>query len=222
MEERTRLQSMSQTKVLEQYSGRDNVNIFALACESNTEEVSMKENGNDAIRKAIDVSNSIDKGLSVNDISVAHRSPSQKLLRPVKIRFSRRIVKLFIEQEGAREFERIKACQDLQRHYDTKNEIHQTDEKWLQGRNCLDEGRHNPFCVETKRSAKLVDYFKVQPYGLFLEQRDELFYWNFQWGAATRRNVNIGKAKEKHRWSCETPNPSFLSVKVLLLNLMSL
>ena len=98
MEERTRLHSMSQTELLEQYNRRDNVKVFGLPCESNTEGVSMKENGNDTIRKVIDVSNSIDAGLSENDISVAHRLPSRMHLKPVIVRFSRRVAKIKLLQ----------------------------------------------------------------------------------------------------------------------------
>ena len=54
----------------------------------------MKENGNDTIRKVIDVSNSIDAGLSENDISVAHRLPMRMHLKPVVVRFSRRVAKI--------------------------------------------------------------------------------------------------------------------------------
>ena len=83
MEERTRLHSMSQTELLEQYNRRGNVKVFGLPCESNTEGVSMKENGNDPIRKVIDVSNSIDAGHFENDISVAQRFPSRMHLKPI-------------------------------------------------------------------------------------------------------------------------------------------
>ena len=75
MEVRTRLLSLSQTAFLEQYIHRDNVKVFRLPCESNTEGVTVREKGNDTIRKVIDVSNSIDAGLSENDVSVAHRLP---------------------------------------------------------------------------------------------------------------------------------------------------
>ena len=51
MEERTRLLSMSQIEILEGYNRRNNVKVFGLPCESHTLGVSMKENGNDAIRK---------------------------------------------------------------------------------------------------------------------------------------------------------------------------
>ena len=54
MEERTHLHSMSQTQFLEQWIHRDNVKGFRLLCESNTEGVSLKENGNDTIKKVID------------------------------------------------------------------------------------------------------------------------------------------------------------------------
>ena len=84
---------MSETELLEQYNRRDNVKVFGLPCESKTG-VSMKENGNDAIRKVIDVSNSIDTGLSENDISVAHRLPMRMHLKPVIVRFSRRVAKM--------------------------------------------------------------------------------------------------------------------------------
>ena len=94
MEERTRLHSMSQTELLEQYNRTDNVKVFGLPCESNTEGVSMKKNGNDTIRKVIDVSNSIDAGLSDNGISVAHRMSSQMHLKPVIVRFSRRVARI--------------------------------------------------------------------------------------------------------------------------------
>ena len=77
MEERTRLNSMSQIEFLEQYNRKDNVKVFGLPCESNTEGVSMKENGNDNIRKDIDVSNGIDAGFSEDDISVAHGYPRE-------------------------------------------------------------------------------------------------------------------------------------------------
>ena len=98
MEERTRLHSMSLTEFLEQYNRTDNVKVFGLPCESNTEGVSMKENGNDTIRKVIDVSNSIDAGLSENDISVAHRLPSRMHLKPVVVSFSRRVAKIKLLQ----------------------------------------------------------------------------------------------------------------------------
>ena len=88
MEEKTRLLSMSQTELLrcEQYSRTDNIKVFELQCESNTEGVSMKENGNDTIRKVIDVSKSIDARLS-EDTSVAHQLPSRMHLKPVIVRF---------------------------------------------------------------------------------------------------------------------------------------
>ena len=68
MEEKTRLQSMSQTELLEQYSRTDNIKVFGIAFESNLEGVSMKENGNRTITEVMDVSNSIDAALSENDI----------------------------------------------------------------------------------------------------------------------------------------------------------
>ena len=67
MEEKTRLQSMSQTELPEQYSRTDNIKVFGIAFESNLEGVSMKENGNRTITEVIDVSNSIDAALSEND-----------------------------------------------------------------------------------------------------------------------------------------------------------
>ena len=54
----------------------------------------MKQNGNDTIRKVIEVSNSIDAGLSENDVSVAHRLTSQMHIKPVIVRFSRRVAKM--------------------------------------------------------------------------------------------------------------------------------
>ena len=53
----------------------------------------MEENGNDTIRMVIDVSNSIDEGLSENSISVAHRLPSRMHLKPVIVHFSRGVAK---------------------------------------------------------------------------------------------------------------------------------
>ena len=94
MEERTRLHSTSQTELLEQYIRRVNVKLFGLPCESNTERVSMKENGNDTIGKIIDVSNGIEAGLPENDISVAHRLRSLMHLKPVIVRFSQRLAEL--------------------------------------------------------------------------------------------------------------------------------
>ena len=94
MEERTRLHSTSQTELLEQYNRRVNVKIFGLPCESNTERVSMKENGNDNVGKFIDVSNGIESGLPENDISVAHRLRSLMHLKLVIVRFSQRVAKL--------------------------------------------------------------------------------------------------------------------------------
>ena len=84
---------MSQTE-LEQYNRRDNVKVFRLPCESNIEGVSMKENGNNTLRKVIDVSNSIHAVLCYNDISVAHRLPSRMHLKPIIVRFSRRVAKI--------------------------------------------------------------------------------------------------------------------------------
>ena len=101
MEERTRLHSMSQTDFLEQYNRRDNFKIFGLPWESNTVGVSMNgsiETGNDTIRKVMDVSNSIDAGLSENDVSVGHRLPSRMDLKPVIVRFSRRVAKIKLLQ----------------------------------------------------------------------------------------------------------------------------
>ena len=98
MEERTRLHSMSQTELPEQYNRRDNVKIFGLPCESNTVGVSMKGNENVAIRKVLDVSNGIDAGLSENDISVGHRLPSRMHLKPVIVRFSGRVAKIKLLQ----------------------------------------------------------------------------------------------------------------------------
>ena len=102
MEERTRVHSMSQTELLEQYNRRDNVKVFGRPCESNTEGVSMKENGNDTIRKVIDVSNSIDAGLSENDNFVAHRLPSRMHLKLVILRFSRAVAKIKLLQNKRR------------------------------------------------------------------------------------------------------------------------
>ena len=66
-----------QTELLEQHNHRDNVKTFGLPCQSNTEGVSIKQNGNDTIRKVIDLSNSTDAGLFENDISVAYRYPHE-------------------------------------------------------------------------------------------------------------------------------------------------
>ena len=105
MKERTRLHSMSQTE-LKEYNRRDNVKVFGLPCQSNTEGVSMKENGNDTIRKVIHVSSSIVAGLSDNDISVAHRLPSGMHLKPVIGRFSRRVAKIkLLQKKETGEFE---------------------------------------------------------------------------------------------------------------------
>ena len=98
MEIRTRLHSMSQTELLEDYNRRDNVKVFGLLCESNAEGVSMEENGNTTIRKVKDVSNSIDAGLSENDISIAHRLPSRKHPKPVIVRFSRSVANIKLLQ----------------------------------------------------------------------------------------------------------------------------
>ena len=120
MEERTRLHSMSQTELLEQYNRRDNVKVFGLPCESNTEGVSMKENGNDTIRKVIDVSNSINAGLSEDDISVAHRLPSRMHLKPVIVRFYRRFAKIKLLQNKKKlarlsELNEVKVYEDITR-----------------------------------------------------------------------------------------------------------
>ena len=58
----------------------------------------MKEKGNDTTRKVIDVSNSIDAGLSENNNSVAHRLPSRMHLKPVIVRLSRRASKIKLLQ----------------------------------------------------------------------------------------------------------------------------
>ena len=50
---RTRLHSISQTELLEEYNCRDNVKVFAVPFESNTEGVLMKENGKDTIGKVM-------------------------------------------------------------------------------------------------------------------------------------------------------------------------
>ena len=85
---------MSQTKNIEQYNRTDNVKAFGLPCESNTEGVLVIENGNDTIKKVIDVSNSIDAGLSENSISVAYRLPTRMNPKLVVVRFSQRVAKI--------------------------------------------------------------------------------------------------------------------------------
>ena len=117
MEERTRLHSMSQTELLEQYNRSDNVKVFGLPCESNNEGVSMKENGNDTIRKVIDVSNSIDAGLSENDISVAHRLPSRMHLKPFIVRFSRTVSKIKFLQ-NKKKLESLSGVNDVKIYQD--------------------------------------------------------------------------------------------------------
>ena len=108
-EERTRLYSMSQNEILEQYNRRDNAKVLGLPYESNTERVSMRENGNDTIRKVIEIYNSIDAGLSENNISVAHRLPLRVHLKAVIVRFSARFAKkVLTEPEQTKEFEWIK------------------------------------------------------------------------------------------------------------------
>ena len=98
MEERTRRHSRSQKEILKQYNRRDNVKVSGLPWESDTEGVRICENGNDIIRKVIDVSSTTDAGLSENDISVALRLPSRTHLKPVILRLSREVVKILILQ----------------------------------------------------------------------------------------------------------------------------
>ena len=152
MEERTRLHSMSQTELLEQYNRRDNVKVFGLPCESNTEGVSMKENGNDTIRKVIDVSNSIDAGLSADDISLAHRLPSRMHLKPVIVRFYRRFAKIKLLQNKKKlaslsELNEVKVYEDITRPRMNFVELMRSDNRvesvWTRDGNL--------FCVETRR-----------------------------------------------------------------------
>ena len=91
MEERSRLHSMSQIGSVEPYNRRDNVKVSGLPCESNIKGVLMRQH---TIRKVIDVSNSIDAGLSENDTSIAHRLPSRMHLEPIIVRFSRGVAKM--------------------------------------------------------------------------------------------------------------------------------
>ena len=54
----------------------------------------MKENGYDTTRNVIEVSNSIGVRLSENEISVVHRLPSRKSLKPVRVRSCLSIAKI--------------------------------------------------------------------------------------------------------------------------------
>ena len=112
---------MSQIEILEQYNRRDNVKVFGLPCESTPEGISMNENGNDTIKKVIDVSSSIDAGLSENDIFVAHWLVNLANASETSHKaFSRKIAKIKLlhnnkKLAGLSGLSDVKICEDITR-----------------------------------------------------------------------------------------------------------
>ena len=125
---KSELTAKCEAEQLETYNRRDNIKILQLREDINENGNFVGENMEHTMQKVLQLSQKLDAKIDEKDISIAHRLPTRKgNIRPIIVKFSRRVAKVEILRKKKILFENKKQDKSLWRCKPTESFVYEHD-----------------------------------------------------------------------------------------------